>query len=110
MRSSSLQMTICLEEKVELPAFYFAGMNRRQMVRVLGLGAIIAVPLVTTIVAPTPQLPRQFPPGSACCTGAQCTSTICNGAGQVVLQLVYVPSAGLNCSLFSEVEGNLKLS
>ena len=71
-----------LEEKVELPAFIIAGMNRRQMVRVLGLGAIIAVPLVTTIVAPTPaQAATQFPPGSACCTGPQCTSTICNGAG-----------------------------
>ena len=68
-----------LEEKVELPAFIMAAMNRRQMVRALGLGAIIAVPLVTTILAPTPaQAATQFPPGSPCCTGPQCTSTICN--------------------------------
>jgi hypothetical protein len=68
-----------LEEKVDLPPF-IAGMNRRQLVRALGLGAIIAVPLVTTILAPTPaQAATQFPPGSPCCSSTECTSNLCSG-------------------------------
>jgi Coenzyme PQQ synthesis protein D (PqqD) len=67
-----------LEEKVELPAFIMSGMNRRQMVRALGLGAIIAAPLVTSIIAPTPaQAATQFPPGTPCSDPAQCTNGVC---------------------------------
>ena len=67
-----------LEQRVELPAVIFSGMNRRQMVRALGLGAIIAVPLVTSIVAPTPaQAATQFPAGTPCVAGIECTSGIC---------------------------------
>ena len=67
-----------LEEKLELPAFILGGMSRRQMVRVLGLTAVIALPLVTTILAPTPaQAATQFPPGTPCTTGAQCSSGVC---------------------------------
>ena len=67
-----------LEGKVDLPGFVMAGMNRRQMVRALGLGAVIAVPLVTTILAPTPaQAATQFPPGTPCTASIQCTSGLC---------------------------------
>lgn len=67
-----------LEENIDLPAFIIGGMNRRQMVRALGLGAVIAVPMVTTILAPTPaQAATQFPPGTACTAPAQCTSGLC---------------------------------
>jgi hypothetical protein len=67
-----------LEEHAEMPAFIIGGMNRRQMVRALGLGAVIAVPLVTTILAPTPaQAATQFPPGTPCISTAQCTSGVC---------------------------------
>ena len=67
-----------LEEKPALPSM-MAGLNRRQMVRALGLAALVAVPLVTTIVAPTPaQAATCLPNGSACTSGAQCCSTICN--------------------------------
>lgn len=55
------------------------GINRRQMVRALGLGAIVAVPLVESIVAPSAaQAATCFPSGHACAAGAQCCSTICN--------------------------------
>ena len=55
------------------------GINRRQMVRVLGLGAIVAVPLVTSIVAPTAaQAATCFPAGHACASGPQCCSNLCN--------------------------------
>jgi hypothetical protein len=67
-----------LEDKIEMPPFMIAGMNRRQMVRTLGLAAVIALPLVTTIVAPTPaQAASQLPPGSPCTSPSECQSGIC---------------------------------
>jgi hypothetical protein len=56
-----------------------AGINRRQMVRTLGLAAVIAVPLVSSIVAPTAaQAATCFPTGHACASGPQCCSNLCN--------------------------------
>lgn len=67
-----------LAEKTEPPAaFMIAGMSRRQMVRTLGLAAAIAIPLVTSIVAPT-----AAQAGASCLTlGRPCstTSECCNG-------------------------------
>ena len=71
-----------LEKGIEPPAFIIAGMNRRQMVRTLGLAAVIAVPLVTSIVAPTPaQAATCMSPGQPCGTSAQCCSGLCTGPG-----------------------------
>ena len=57
-----------------------AGMNRREMVRALGLAAAVAVPVVASIVAPTPaQASTCLGTGASCTTGAQCCSGICNG-------------------------------
>src|SRR5882672_6719696 len=56
------------------------GMNRRAMVRALGLAAVVAVPVVTSIVAPTPAMAATGGAnGSPCGTGAQCSSGICCG-------------------------------
>jgi hypothetical protein len=67
-----------MKEKVSLPAL-MSGMTRRQMVRTLGIAAVVAVPLVTSIVAPTPaQAATCLPPGSACSISAQCCSGVCN--------------------------------
>ena len=58
-----------LEEKIAPPAgFKIAGMSRRQMVRTLGLAAMVAIPVVTSIVAPTPVQAGAscLPPGSSC--------------------------------------------
>lgn len=69
-----------LEKAIELPAFIIPGMNRRQMVRTLGLAAVVAVPLVTSIVAPTPaQAATCLPNGSACAISSQCCSGLCSG-------------------------------
>ena len=69
-----------LEKSIEPPAFIIAGMNRRQMVRTLGLAAVIAVPLVTSIVAPTPaQAATCIVTGQVCITSAQCCSGLCSG-------------------------------
>ena len=71
-----------LDKGIEQPAFIIAGMNRRQMVRTLGLAAVIAVPLVTSIVAPTPaQAATCVSPGQPCGTSAQCCSGLCTGPG-----------------------------
>jgi len=70
-----------LEKEVALPAFIIGGMNRRQMVRTLGLAAVVAVPLVTSIVAPTPaQAATCKPTGDNCGNSNQCCSGLCNGA------------------------------
>ena len=70
-----------LVKEVELPAFIISGMNRRQMVRTLGLAAIVAVPLVTSIVAPTPaQAATCKNTGQACTAGPECCSGLCPGA------------------------------
>ena len=70
-----------LEKEIEPPAFISAGMNRRQMVRTLGLAAVVAVPLVTSIVAPTPvQAATCLPPGQPCTSSVECCSGLCTGA------------------------------
>jgi len=70
-----------LEEKIESPAaLKIAGMSRRQMVRTLGLAAMVAIPVVTSIVAPTPvqagasciPLGSPCPTGGGCCPGLFC--------------------------------------
>jgi hypothetical protein len=55
------------------------GMNRRAMVRALGIAAIVAIPVVTSIVAPTPaQAATCSAAGAACTISAECCSGICN--------------------------------
>jgi hypothetical protein len=69
-----------LEKEIEPPAFIIAGLNRRQMVRTLGLAAVVAVPLVTSIVAPTPvQAATCLPPTQTCSGPALCCSGLCSG-------------------------------
>jgi hypothetical protein len=61
------------------------GMNRRAMVKALGLAAVIAVPVVTSIVAPTPaQAATCVGRGGPCSTPAQCCPglTQCTGTCQ----------------------------
>lgn len=68
-----------LEKQIAPPAFIIAGLNRRQMVRTLGLAAFVAVPLVTSIVAPTPaQAATCRATGVGCQNSNQCCSGLCN--------------------------------
>ncbi len=70
-----------LEESIAPPAL-LAGMSRREMVRVLGVAAVVAVPLVTSIIAPTPaQAATCLPSGASCSSSAQCCSGLCQGGG-----------------------------
>lgn len=69
-----------LEESLPIPPEMMQGMNRRQMVRALGLAAVVAIPLVTSIVAPTPaQAATCLASGASCTTSAQCCSGLCEG-------------------------------
>ena len=70
-----------LEEPVSLPR-RFAGISRRQMIRNLGVAATVAVPLVTSIVAPTAaQAATCIPSGQTCNPSKLCCSPLgCNGA------------------------------
>jgi hypothetical protein len=64
-----------------VPPVSLSGMNRRDMMRALGVAAVIAVPVVTSIVAPTPaQAATCFPSGAACTAGSQCCSGVCVAA------------------------------
>ena len=75
---SQLSKDHLLEGSIAPPAM-LSGMTRRDMVRALGVAAAIAVPLVTTIVAPTPaQASTCLPTGSGCSSGLQCCSGTCS--------------------------------
>lgn len=73
-----------LEAETSMPAFMIPGLSRRQMVRTLGLAAAVAVPLVTSIIAPTPaQAATCIPSGgdcstSLCCPNSVCTNNVCS--------------------------------
>ena len=58
-----------------------AGLSRRDLIRRAGItAAVVALPLVTSIIAPTPaQAASCLPSGAACSAGAQCCSGTCNG-------------------------------
>jgi coenzyme PQQ synthesis protein D (PqqD) len=70
-----------LENEIEVPAGVLAsmngGLNRRQVMRVLGI-SIVALPLVTSMIAPTPaQAATCRAPGAACTTSSQCCTGLC---------------------------------
>jgi len=69
-----------LEQQLVMPAALMnGGLNRREMVRALGLAAAVAVPVVTSILAPTAvQAATCLASGQPCTTSAQCCSGLCN--------------------------------
>ena len=73
-----------LLERQPIPPPALMGMNRRAMVRALGLAAVVAVPVVTSIVAPTPTQAATCTPqngsctaSAECCAGLTCQSNVC---------------------------------
>ena len=69
-----------LQERALKPA-NVNGMSRRQLVRSLGLVAI-SLPLITSIVAPTPaQAATLLPPGACCNSPGDCQSNNCAQGG-----------------------------
>ena len=77
---SQLEKDHLLEEKVAWPA----GINRisrRELVRRLGIGAAIAIPLITSIIAPTAAHAGStgFATGHLCSNNTECASGSCQG-------------------------------
>jgi hypothetical protein len=71
---NQLEKDHLLEEKVEWPVGV-ERISRRELVRRLGIGAAIAIPLVTSLLVPTAAYA-----GSVCNAGAPCTNnTDCTG-------------------------------
>jgi hypothetical protein len=70
-----------LLDKQSMPPPELMGMNRRAMVRALGLAALVAVPVVTSIVAPTPTQAASCVPmnGSCSVSGECCPGLFCSG-------------------------------
>jgi len=67
-----------------VPPQLLAGLNRREMVRALGIAAAVAVPVVASIVAPTPAQSTtcvgangSCAGGQICCAGLTCTANTC---------------------------------
>jgi len=55
-----------------------SGLTRRDVIKRIGVAAAVALPLVTSIIAPTAtQAATCLPSGSACTSSAQCCSGIC---------------------------------
>jgi hypothetical protein len=70
-----------LDHRLPVPATMLGGMNRRQMIRALGVAAAVAVPLVTSVVAPSAvQAASCLPSGASCTSGSQCCSGLCNNS------------------------------
>ena len=74
-----------LLEEIEVPAGMLSGtgggLSRRKAIKALGLATIVAVPLVTSMIAPTAaQAATCFPAGHACTSGTQCCSGVCNAS------------------------------
>lgn len=68
-----------LVEGVTIPSTQRHGLTRRQMIRALGLTAAVGLPLITSIIAPTPaQASYGLPSGACCSQGEQCQSGMCN--------------------------------
>jgi hypothetical protein len=67
-----------------VPPQILSGMNRRQMVQALGLAAAVALPVVASIVAPTPAQAAtcvgsggSCAGGQICCAGLSCVGNTC---------------------------------
>ena len=73
-----LSKTHLLQERARVPENK-SGLSRREVMKRIGLAAAVALPVVTSIMAPTAaQAANCLPSGSACTTGAQCCSLLCN--------------------------------
>jgi len=70
-----------LMASLPVPPQSVAGLNRREMVRALGVAAAVAVPVVASIVAPTPaQATTCVGAGGSCAGGEICCAGLACGA------------------------------
>lgn len=77
-----------LVESGSLPTDKFDGLSRRDVIRKIGIGSMIALPVVASLVAPTAMQAQSAcgnatgrPAGCACTASSQCASTCCKSGG-----------------------------
>jgi len=57
-----------------------SGLSRRDVMKRIGLAAAVALPVVTSIIAPSAaQAANCLPSGQGCTSSAQCCSQVCSG-------------------------------
>jgi hypothetical protein len=65
----------------------FNGMSRREVIRKIGLGSMVALPIISAIVAPTAASAQSCLPTDGSCTlSAQCCSNCCKNVGGGIQQ------------------------
>lgn len=73
-----LSKTHLLRERARVPE-HKTGLSRREVIRRIGLTAAVALPVVTSIVAPTAaQAANCLGTGQTCTTSAECCNGLCN--------------------------------
>ena len=73
-----LSKTHLLRESANVPECKI-GLSRRELMKRIGLAAAVALPVVTSIIAPTAaQAANCISPGQPCTTGPQCCSLLCS--------------------------------
>jgi hypothetical protein len=74
-----LSKTHLLREQTVLPD-HKSGLSRREVMKRIGVAAAVAVPVITSIIAPSAaQAANCLPSGQSCTTSAQCCSGLCSG-------------------------------
>ena len=81
-----------LLENGESTRAYFYGMSRREVIKKVGFTSLVALPIVTSIVAPTASMAQSgcFGAGTVCTLNSDCCTNACVGS------LCCVTNAGLN--------------
>ena len=68
-----------LRERATIPTQNL-GLSRREVMKRIGLAAAVALPVVTSIIAPSAaQAANCLPAGQGCTASAQCCSGLCSG-------------------------------
>jgi hypothetical protein len=83
----------------------FDGMGRREVIKKIGLGAMVALPVVAALVAPTGAYaqssctpgPVGQPNGSACTRSCQCSSGCCKSNGGPAANFCVATGPGNSC-------------
>ena len=58
------------------------GLSRRQLMRTMGVAALVAVPVITSIIAPTAaHASTCVASGGSCVSSSECCSGLCGGGG-----------------------------
>jgi len=91
-----------LEEKVAAEySFTATGVSRRDVIKKIGLGTMIALPLIATLIAP-----QAVHANSSCVAGGSCTCNAVSGGMQGTVCTASVPCADMNCRCAWANNGN----